>query len=218
MAFVAISKDFMARVRSKVEAMATAEIKALGNEPVVTLNPRDPMVLNAVWKEHVHLEPLLPKAWISQNDEIRMKFKVPGSTFEKEERNFHGFKAKAAGSDKFVFPPQTWWHDVHECDSSNPSLATLVQYATSRKEIELRWHTVMGKVTQFLESCKSANEAVKLWPEVTTYFDKDDIERLEKKTARSGSADSKAAEVLAGIDTNEVMSAAVIARLSGAQV
>jgi len=49
-------------------------------------------------------------------------------------------------------------------------------------------------------------------------LDVSDVQRLEIKNVRSGSKDSAAAEALAGIDTGEIMSVAVIARLSGAQV
>jgi hypothetical protein len=97
-------------------------------------------------------------------------------------------------------------------------MASILDYAFKLNEIDTRWEIVRHKVTEFLRACKSANEAIKLWPDVKTYFDVEDVKRLEVKHGRLGNKDSAAAEALAGIDTSEIMSAAVIARLSGAQV
>jgi len=146
-----------------------------------------------------------------------MKFRIPDAARVREMDNWFEFRAVSTGHG-FPIPPRTSMYDSKECDPSNPVMAELLAYATGMNEIEARWETVKAKVTQFLNACKSANEAVKLWPEVKTYFDPSDVARIEAKTTRAGSKDSAAAEALAGIDTGEIMSAAVIARLSGAQV
>lgn len=219
MAFVAISKDFMSRVESKISNMCRAELKTLGDKPDLALNPSDPFFINTVWKEHAHLYPLMPREWLSKHPEVSLKFKVPDTNFTDESRNHFGFKAKTTGANQeFSFPPSHSYYNAIVCDPYSPIMSSILEYAIKHKEIEQRWDKVNTKVVEFLRACKSANEAIKLWPDVKTYFDSEDVKRLDIKVVRSGSKDSAAAAALAGIDTNEMMSAAVIARLSGAQV
>jgi flagellar motility protein MotE (MotC chaperone) len=219
MAFVAISKDFMSRVESKISNMCRAELKTLGDKPDLALNPSDPFFISTIWKEHAHLYPMMPREWLSKHPEVSLKFKVPDANFADESRNHFGFKAKTTGANQdFSFPPNHSYYNTVVCDPYNPIMSSILEYAVKHKEIEQRWEKVNIKVVEFLRACKSANEAIKLWPDVKTYFDSEDVKRLDVKVVRSGSKDSAAAAALANIDTNEMMSAAVIARLSGAQV
>lgn len=220
MAFVAISRDFMTRVNSKIEQMRRAEIKTLGEDrPQLALHTTDPFYMQTVWGEHANLYNLMPKEWINTQESLRFKFKIPGATRAKEHHNWFEFRVVPTNSNaRFPVPPRFTSYEEKECDGSNPVVASILDYAVKLNEIDSRWETVQNKVTQFLYACKSANEAVKLWPDVAIYFDKDDVERLEKKATRAGASESSAAQALAGIDTGEIVGAAVIARLSGAQV
>jgi len=219
MAFVGISRDFMARVNSKIDAMHRAEAKTLGQErPKLHIANTDPFFMQTYWGQHTALYKQLPTEWLSHTESVSMKFRIPDSNRPRESDNFFEFRAVVTGGMGFPIPPRTSMYESKECDPTNPVMAELLTYATSMHEIDVRWESVKAKVTTFLNACKSANEAIKLWPEVATYFDATDIARLETKTARAGSKDSAAAEALANIDRGEVMSAAVIARLSGAQV
>lgn len=49
MAFVGISKDFMERVKVKINNMHQAELKTLGEVPTVSITDREPWVLKALW-------------------------------------------------------------------------------------------------------------------------------------------------------------------------
>jgi len=219
MAFVGISRDFMLRVNQKIESMRRAEIKTLGeNRPELALNPTDPFYMQTIWKEHAHLYAQMPKDWINRQENIRFKFKIPGANRAKEHHNWFEFRAVSTSQDGFPVPPRFTSYEEKECDANHPMVAGILDYALKLNDIDSRWETVQLKVVSFLQACKSANEAIKLWPDVKVYFDTEDVKRLEIKAVRSGSKDSAAAEALAGIDTGEIMSAAVIARLSGAQV
>jgi hypothetical protein len=219
MAFVGISRDFMLRVNQKIENMRRAEIKTLGeNRPELALNPNDPFYMQSIWKEHAHLYAQMPQDWINRQENIRFKFKIPGANRAKEHHNWFEFRAVSTSQDGFPTPPRFTSYEEKECDPHHPMVAGILDYALKLNDIDSRWETVQLKVIAFLQACKSANEAIKLWPDVKVYFDTEDVKRLEIKAVRSGSKDSAAAEALAGIDTGEIMSAAVIARLSGAQV
>lgn len=218
MAFVAISRDFMRRVENKIDNMHNAELKTLGGErPKLHIAPTDPFYMQTVWGVHTPLFKQIPTEWISYQDGLSFKFRIPDANRVRENDNWFDFRI-ASTSSGFPVPPRTSLYDSKECDPTNPVMAEILDYAIKQNEIAVRWETVKAKVTTFLNACKSANEAVKLWPEVKTYFALEDVTRLEIKTARAGSKDSAAAEALASIDQGEVMSAAVIARLSGAQV
>lgn len=215
MAFVAISGSLLERVNNKIVAMRNSELKTLGETPITNISPSSMLAKKACWGDYIHLYDVLPKDWVNTHSSLDIKFKVPGF----EETNKPWFNAKLKPTmDEFKFPPKSSWYESYEVSADEPELALLVQYAKQNKEIEHRWREVHEKVTGFLSACKSANEAVKLWPQVKVYLDQEDIDRIEKKVVRAGSADSNAAQALAGIDTASVESAAVIARLSGAQV
>jgi hypothetical protein len=219
MAFVGISKDFMLRVEEKIGKMRQSEVKALGEEtPKLHIHNTDPFFMQTYWGDHAPLYKQMPTEWLTPIETAYMKFKIPGADRKREMDNWFSFHAKPTNGTPFFIPPRTSTYEARDCDPTNPLMAEVLDYALKLNEIDVRWETVKSKVVVFLHACKSANEAIKLWPDVKTYFHTDDIARLDIKAVRSGSKDSAAAEALAGIDTNEIMSAAVIARLSGAQV
>ncbi len=215
MAFVGISKHFVERVEDKINKMREAEIKSIGETPTISITDSEPWVLRTLWGEHLHLLEKMPEKWLTKVENIRFQVKVNQPDL-KEDDQWFSFSTKAP---KHVYvPPNTDWYMTHKVDSSIPEIAPVFEYATKHKEIHARWTKVKQQVTDFLYSCKSANEAVKLWPDVKMYFDKSDIDRLDAKTVRSGTSESEAAKKLAELDTTSLTSAAVIARMSGAQV
>ena len=225
MAHVAISRDFINRVENKIVGMRNAELKALGEEPKLMLSTESQPVLNAVWGKHLHLRNQLPSEWKNDSSSIRLTFnttsvqpKVEKDGTTTESPISCQFTIEAPQGSKFDFPPNTYWHNIHmisDADVNHPDIKKAVDYGNAKAEIELRWHKVAQKVVGFFQSCKSMNEAVKLWPECKMYIDADDIRRFEVKVVKSGNKDSEAAKVLAGIDTDELVGAAVAARFTG---
>jgi hypothetical protein len=216
MAFVGISKDFMERVKVKINNMHQAELKTLGEVPTVSITDREPWVLKALWGDHVHLIDQMPENWMQTLQEVRLKVEINNpDLLDKADRQFN-FKVNPPS--KTVAPPNFNWYNETSVSADCPQIAPVVEYATKFKEIQVRWINVTAQVTQFLYSCKSANEAVKLWPDIKMYFDQHDVQRLEVKTVRSGTAESEGAKKLAELDTSSLTSAAIIARMSGATV
>lgn len=215
MAFVGISKQLVERVEDKIRNMREAELKSIGEVPTISITDSEPWVLATLWGEHLHLLEQMPEKWLSKLEAVSFKFKVDQPDLEEKDTWF-SFSVKP---NKYVTaPPGTGYYSDHVVSAYVPHIAPVVEYATKQKEIQARWFKVRRQVTDFLYSCKSANEAVKLWPDVKMYFDKSDIERLDAKTVRSGTAESEAAKKLAELDTSSLTSAAIIARMSGAQV
>lgn len=212
MAYVAISKDFKDRVANKINTMERAELTSIGQEPPITLSPDTPAILNAIWKEHLHLKPLLPKEWLSDIDSVSLKIQLPTDIADKYYE--HCFTAKLTGS--VTTPPHFYKYNHAVVDHTASEFSQLLDWVLKKQDINNRWKKVLIQVQTFLDNCKSANEAVKLWPDVKMYFDADDTRRLETKAVRSGSSESNAAQILAQMDVNELTGAAVIARMSGA--
>lgn len=213
MAYVSINPAFIGRIEAKIDSMCRAELKTLGDAPLIIMNEKSAFFLDLVWGEHKHLECLLPSEFKNEHGEFRLIFTVGDNEFENR------IHVRNLGA---VFPPKTSWYDeykltTHEARERYPELEPSVHYYESKAEIEDRWKGVKCKVVSFIGVCKSLNEAVKLWPDVVTYIDQDDLDRLATKREKPEKS-SRAAEALAALDTDELMGAAVIARLSGAEL
>lgn len=82
-----------------------------------------------------------------------------------------------------------------------------------------KWQAVEKKVKTFLESTKSVNEAVKLWPELRTFLAVEDQQRLDKEGSTKKARESRideARKVLAEIDTQSIVADVVGIKLSAA--
>lgn len=219
MAHVAISRDFIARVETKIERMQNAELKALGNEPRVTIAPDSPIMLETIWGANLHLRKQIPDTWKNRNNCARVHFNTKTTRLNSDGETVPVSMSVTVQptAGEFDFPPDANWHtNRFLSDRDHPDFREVVAYGDAKAEIEVRWHTVRTKVTEFFKSCKSMKEAVTLWPDCKVYIDDEDIQRFEKKVVKTASQDSDAAKVLAGLDTDELMGAAVVARLSGA--
>jgi hypothetical protein len=210
MAYVAISRDLQQRVSSKIGNMCRAELNTIGEEPPITLSPNIAVIDNALWGEHLHLKNAIPKDWCRLDNDFTACYKVVNG----ESEYSHQFRVKFTEEAKFR--PNFSYYTPVQVDHTAPEFASHFDWVKRKWEIAARWDKVGKQVGTFLDSCKSLNEAVKLWPDVKAYLDDNDIARLDVKPARSGSAGSSAAQVLATLDTDEIMGAAVIARMSGA--
>jgi sugar-specific transcriptional regulator TrmB len=95
-----------------------------------------------------------------------------------------------------------------------PLAEDFLKWSKEMSAIEARWLKVRKQIVNFLKSCKSLNEALKLWPDVRIYIPDEFIKRVERKVEREVSI-SKAASALANVDTDAAISAAMTARLMG---
>lgn len=225
MAHVAISRDFIARVENKITTMRSAELKVLGAEINTTLHPDSPVVLNAVWGEHLHLRNQMPVKWKNTSNSLRLMFntttvqhRIASDGTLEEIPVSCTFNVACPNNTNFDMPPNDYWHAthmIHPDDLNNPDIRAAVKYGNERAEIVERWEQVREKVVRFFQSCKSMKEAVTLWPECKMYIDSDDIRRFETKVTKAAAQDSEAAKVLAGFDKDELVGAAVAARFTG---
>jgi hypothetical protein len=90
---------------------------------------------------------------------------------------------------------------------------SLVEHRRTIDELNVKWADIKEQVIKFLRSAKSLNEALKLWPALALYISDSYISRVNDKVSR-GATVSKAAEILAQIETDNITAAAVSAKMS----
>jgi hypothetical protein len=76
--------------------------------------------------------------------------------------------------------------------------------------INARWEKIKVDIDEFLQKCKSLNEAVKLFPGVRMYIHYDDRERLDRKLERP----AQRAKIVESYDTEGLTAAAIAAKLA----
>ena len=206
MAYVAISTHFVQRVESKIQYMMDVELKTLGDEPNKGFDLDDEDIAKAVWGEHYALKALMPVEWCYMTINQRIRVPIIGDK---------AINTEITGTQQTKAPPDSRWV-YKEIDGTAPVFAELVGWWARKVEILERWTAVRVKVVGFLNECKSLNEAIKLWPDVAIYVHKPDLDRLGIRKERV--KESRALEALRSLDTDSLVGAAVIARMSGANV
>jgi hypothetical protein len=104
---------------------------------------------------------------------------------------------------------------VRAFPEETPGRAELLQRwddAVVEKAVNARWEKIKDDIDEFLQKCKSLNEAVKLFPGVRMYIHRDDIERLERKLERP----TQRAKIVESYDTEGLTAAAIAAKLAAA--
>ena len=204
MAYVAISGELIDRVKHKTQEMSRKELKTIGDVPNTGFNADAKFIEDITWGEHVHLKSILPEEFTQQLGTLDVLFEVEGN---KQRTALQFLKV---GN----FPPKMVTYIPFKPDWDAPELSTLRAWFTTKNEIQQRWKETEEKIVNFLRSCKSLNEAIKLWPDVALYVMESDIERMGVK--REKVKESKALEALKELDTDALVSNVVIARMSGA--
>lgn len=209
MAYVATNPAFLERVAAKIGTMCTAELNTLGEMPLPQISTASDFFMDNVWGGHRDLCALMPDDFKNEFHEWRVVIEVDG------DHTSLALNTRQLGA---IYPPNySWYNHLRVEKVDYPETQQLLAYLKTKAEIINRWTSIQQKVKGFLEECKSLNEAVKLWPDVVTYIDRGDIERLMAKRAKP-EASTRAAEALAALNTDELLGAAVIARLAGAEL
>lgn len=204
MAYVAISNELQSAVRDGIRAMHRKELAAVGEVPC--LEGTEPFVEKALWGKYAHLKPMMPAEWKKKANSITMRITFPEGAWQE----YVSLKAPQEA------PPTYNTYDQPKVIFSHddPTLTSFVSVITNRQDAHKRWKGVEEQVMQFLTNCRSLNEGLKLWPDLRMYVPKQYLDRVERKVERSKDESNAAREALKNIDTNQVVAAAVIARIS----
>lgn len=100
----------------------------------------------------------------------------------------------------------------------HPLLAEFVTVRRNYEEINTRWQSVQAQILGYLNSCKSLNEALKLWPDVARYVPSSYVDKVNEKALRQAQEASQALQALKGLDLDKINTSTVLARMAGVDV
>jgi hypothetical protein len=229
MAYAKLTDSILGDVRQIITNKANKELATVPM-PLITLTAEQiENVERYIWGEHYPLRSQMPSHWMAHHqDQLRVRFDRPA--FDQENarlslltavvtlvvppdqgRNTNGTKLGRAYRDSpdshYLFNADVYggWTEA--------AVAELFERQDLHWSVKNRWIKVQNEVTGFLKEAKSINEAVKLWPAVTAYLPEGVLEKIQKKSDRSETM-SRAAEMLAKMDTDAAIMSAVAAEMS----
>jgi hypothetical protein len=222
MATVYITKELINRVKTRINAMRRSE----RNSDVPNID-KNAMVdasqlfnLGCWGEKYVNLINQIPKDWLCKLEDANVNIKgvLDDGRHISTGVRFNGLKTAYAR-------PKDSYYSKTDSDLTLDFVRALPEETVGRAELLQRWEesiialeidTKWGKVetdiTEFLNKCKSLNEAVKLFPNVTMYIHSEDIERLNRKVERV----SQRKEIVHDYDTEGLTAAAIAAKLAEA--
>ena len=217
MAYVGISGELITNVENHISRMRNKEREAFATpNGIFELSEAPQEVVALLWGEYAHLQQLLPGAWMCKNTGVDLHLNY--TLDDSPDANKYSTTFTVKYSKQLMAPPGTssYRHDisvpVNTCPI--PQAEDFLKWSKEMSAIEERWAKVRKQIVNFLKSCKSLNEALKLWPDVRIYIPDEFIKRVERKVEREVTM-SRAASALADVDTDAAISAAMTARLMG---
>jgi hypothetical protein len=222
MATVYITKELITRVQSVINKMRMAERASdLPNiDKKIQVDASQLYNIGCWGAEHVHLKDIIPKDWMVCVPEADVT--VWGVTEDGRELKTHvRFNGLTMA---YTRPSKDYWNKSSS-ELTIDQLRALPEDMPGRSELlarwddavlefalNARWEKVSDDISEFLKKCKSLNEAVKLFPGVRMYIDRDDIERLDRKVERA----TQRKLIVESYDTEGLTAAAIAAKLAQA--
>lgn len=222
MATVYITKELITRVQQVIDKMRRAERAAdLPNlDKNYSVNASQLYNIGCWGAQHVHLKDVIPKDWMQEvtDADVAVRGTLEDGSEIKTSIRFGGMTAA------YQRPSKDYWNKSSS-ELTLVQLRALPEDMLGRREllerwdeavmefaINARWKKVSNDITEFLKKCKSLNEAVKLFPNVTMYLHHEDIERLNRKVERQ----SQRKAIVESYDTEGLTAAAIAAKLAEA--
>lgn len=227
MAYVAITDRLINDVERKINSMRSAETAGVPNVDNIRAEIlKDPAVMalciDKLWEREKDLRDRLSK--YNKKGQLKLTVVHDYVTESGEKKRIKIFNARELPTtDAIPCLADTGdgyykYAAVTLPETFDPRCTTIAEAEKQLEEIKGRWDAVETQVKNFLRSCKSLNEAVKLWPDVTRYIPKEDMERLEKNAPKQQKEASKALEALKAMDFDTINASTVLARMAGAKV
>jgi hypothetical protein len=222
MATVGITKELINRVKTQINTMRRAERNS--DVPDIDKNAAvDASQLFNIgcWGEkYVHLIAQIPKDWLSKISDANIHITGTLDDGRNLNTNVRFNNMKSAYS-----RPKDSYYSKSDSELTIEYVRSLPEETVGRAEllqrwdesiialdIDTRWAKIETDITEFLDKCKSLNEAVKLFPGVRMYIHREDIERLERKLERP----TQRAKIVEDVDTEGLTAAAIAAKLAAA--
>lgn len=228
MAYASITAELKSNVNAKITGLKYSELGTMTDpdgisEKIVNNTEIRDHVVNLLWDK---TEPDLRERLEKYNKEASIRFQVQVPVEFRKEGTYSLTREYLIPTAKIV-PCMTALHNgygarVHETYEVDfyisPLFADHAEAYKNRLECVNRWDAVATQVIKFLESCKSANEAIKLWPDVARYLPQATLDKINHKAEKQVKGASAALAALQGIDMDAVNTSTVLARMAGAKI
>lgn len=223
MAYVSISNGLISSTQNNIREMRNKEKATQVAPPETTTVPdEDGNMYALIWGDHIHLRNQIPDSWKQRPGHItlRCQFSVDSDPEKKYKVDLRvnaaaGFECpRSEQNQSSYYGPM---YVVPEGSHLLPQAGReLVAHRKFCRETDLRWEVVEQKVRQFLNSAKSLNEALKLWPGLSMYVNKDYLDRvaLKVKIEKKEKPKTSAEELLGTLDVDTLTAAAVASKLT----
>jgi hypothetical protein len=223
MATVYITNELKSRTSSIIDKMRRQEIAndLHGYDAPKSVAATYLYHLGCWGKQHVHLVDVIPKEWLRTDKDVQIT--VTGMLDDGTELKFN--QSFSGGAPMFYGRPSTDYWSRSESRLSIDEVRAMPEGTLGRAEIlqrwddeivvrgiNVRWEKISSDVRDFLDKCKSLNEAVKLFPTIRMYITPEDLERLDRKVERA----TQRRKLVEEVDTEGLTAAAIAAKLMSA--
>lgn len=221
MATVGITKELRERVARIIKGMERGEIKTDVPDYEKFYNVDATYLFHyGCWgKDSMHLIHDIPHDWLTKVTESTIS--VRGAM---EDGRIMSTGVRFVGLNAFHRPADSYYNKSNS-EITLEELRAMPEVVAGRAEllkrwdeaiqvtfINDRWKKVTDDIDNFLEKCKTLNEAVKLFPGVRLYIHADDLERLDRKVERM----TQRRKIVEDMPTDELTAAAIASKLMGA--
>ena len=216
MAYVAISQNLINSTQNNIIKMRDKEKAAVTAPPErMPMSPKSANLELLVWGDHLHLRDQMPEDWKTTVSRVNAKVEFDAG---KEDKN--NFEFVFDLTDPMEVPTsknQSYYGFTVVVGEDSHLLPLAVRDAVANNKFRIqtndKWADIKDKVTKFLGSAKSLNEALKLWPALALYVSDEFVDRVNNNPKREKMA-SKAEEIMASISIDELTAAAVASKLT----
>ena len=211
MTIVNITDKLVECVSGVIRNMEHVECKPFNQSGQMTLNPDSPFVQKLLWGDLQAVRAQVPDTWLGSAQYVWGNVSITNEDGKVVTESLRlDFK-------NYIPMPVMYAHQ-QVTPTLDPEAGEIRAYAQNMREVEtlkLKWAKVSFQVTQFLTTCKSLNEGLKIWPQLSMYIPKEYLDRVAADKVKKAPPVSSAAAAFASMDTNLLISSAVTARLSG---
>lgn len=219
MAFVKVTEAVVEEVIAGLHTAMLREIRALETKDIKTSkagNHKGDLVMaikapemaefveRCLWREHYHLRNQMPQRWMVSLH--RCSLHINKLRVDWEGTQIFGPPNSSSFPDVHLTPeviallPEPWQQKVEE----------LLEQVVMVNKIHEKYRVLKAQVKSYLESRKSLNEAVKLYPDLKIFLSDEIKAKLDKKYNRNTSEVQQEAEsAVAALDLGALTAAAV---------
>lgn len=226
---IQITDKLIADIEQHIKELCKTAIKSeFGSEndkmPLYICHEDKDFADKVYWGDKINLRDQMPEKWCSA---IKCSSSSPYSSYEFRVKNEAypkitlRFLVDTKGNTYKAPPNISNWEDrvtfYKTLSDKSPMPTYVFEQLKARCEVATRWEETGKKVKEFLQTCRSLNQAVKIWPELSNFLPEDRRNRLEednKPKAKKERTTPAPEEILGQINRDEIAADLVALRFA----